>query len=1078
MTEVVRNFINKKDPMETKLKYFLSKALLVFVFFATTHAQAQTPQFYNYNTNGDGSNSFPLNQSSGHHVQLLYRVGDFNNPSPITPGYISSISIRIASSNPIGPWLYHNFTIKMGLTTLTDLPTTDFYNGPLTTVYFKDTVTLTGAADDWMTIPLDAPFYYDTTKSLVIDVYQTGIDGSVAGYSWCKTTGTGVRRTYSSYGAPDTFSNADSHIYHLGLNITKNDSCIRAINILPGTTTYGTTTGALTQNVPFCNTALNTSPGVWFKFTATGLKSTLNTCTGTSFDSKIGVFSGNCDSLICIGGNDDFCNMQSSVNICSQPGEEYYVYVTGFGGANGPFGLSLTSGISDPPYFISTPTTYIYPNAPQDCGSFAIVPVPEYFDDCTVSLINDYTGTNDASANYPIGTTYINWQLIDEDNQIVSNYQDTIIIIDTEAPILHCPADIIQPTDSGLCGAIVNYTPPTGLDNCQSVSNHFELHHSNTQNINSGIACNSMGATKHNRLAVTFDLNSLGVYGGLQTDSVDFGVYEATSVSGFQPIKINFYMLSGPMDTLNLTLIDSMTVQVPNCNDTILSYPFSTLLPTNEIIVYEIEIPDGTTNNNYFMMGVNNDGQLSPSYILASECSLNNFTNLEDISYSEAFVLNIHGTTSGGTDLISGIGSGNEYPVGTTTDVYISGDAFGNFSTCSVNITVVDEEAPSITTPSDVTLNSDSCIEHNIGCATQTGFAGAFDPYYWTFSQINANGSNILSHVPDTITITGGNNMSDDEGFTMAYIPINCNGNIVFSWNYNGADSALYDTPKYSIDGGNTYMLIPGFSTSGPINQTGTSNIAVQDGQTFAIGIYTLDNKYGAASMKLYDFSGPATPIPVFNDNCGIVSVSSNHPSSEFEVGETIVTWTVTDIHGNITNADQIITINENTNPVVICPSDIEITTTSSVGEIYLYDVTATDNCGVTNLIQTSGLASGSQFPNGATTNTWTATDASGNTGTCTFTVTVINVTSLGESGETAVNLYPNPASDVVYAEMPEGFEGTNVSLYNAEGALVRSYGACNEKLAEFDINGLTEGVYFMKFENQHTSFYKKVVKN
>lgn len=78
----------------------------------------------------------------------------------------------------------------------------------------------------------------------------------------------------------------------------------------------------------------------------------------------------------------------------------------------------------------------------------------------------------------------------------------------------------------------------------------------------------------------------------------------------------------------------------------------------------------------------------------------------------------------------------------------------------------------------------------------------------------------------------------------------------------------------------------------------------------------------------------------------------------------------------------------------------------------------------------------------------------------------------------TEIKVYPNPASDVVYAEMPEGFDGTIVSLYNAEGVLVRSYGACSEKLAEFDINGLTEGVYFMKFENQHTSFYKKVVKN
>ena len=49
--------------------------------------------------------------------------------------------------------------------------------------------------------------------------------------------------------------------------------------------------------------------------------------------------------------------------------------------------------------------------------------------------------------------------------------------------------------------------------------------------------------------------------------------------------------------------------------------------------------------------------------------------------------------------------------------------------------------------------------------------------------------------------------------------------------------------------------------------------------------------------------------------------------------------------------------------------------------------VSATDNCGVTNLV--SSMASGSTFPVGTTTVTNTATDASGNTTSCSFTVTV-----------------------------------------------------------------------------------------
>jgi hypothetical protein len=55
---------------------------------------------------------------------------------------------------------------------------------------------------------------------------------------------------------------------------------------------------------------------------------------------------------------------------------------------------------------------------------------------------------------------------------------------------------------------------------------------------------------------------------------------------------------------------------------------------------------------------------------------------------------------------------------------------------------------------------------------------------------------------------------------------------------------------------------------------------------------------------------------------------------------------------------------------------------------VVTYIVTYADNCPNPVLTQTAGLASGSAFPVGTTTNTFKVTDGSGNTATCSFNVT------------------------------------------------------------------------------------------
>jgi hypothetical protein len=113
-----------------------------------------------------------------------------------------------------------------------------------------------------------------------------------------------------------------------------------------------------------------------------------------------------------------------------------------------------------------------------------------------------------------------------------------------------------------------------------------------------------------------------------------------------------------------------------------------------------------------------------------------------------------------------------------------------------------------------------------------------------------------------------------------------------------------------------------------------------------------------------------------------------------FPKGTTIIIWTVTDTGGNQATASQTVTVVDNTPPVLSCPSNIVLTlppnTTSTSMVVNYQPPTGTDNCAGATTTQTAGLQSGATFPVGTTTNTYTVTDAAGNTASCSFTVTVL----------------------------------------------------------------------------------------
>lgn len=191
----------------------LSLLLLTAVLCSPSAAQ---PQYYNYNTNGN-NNSFPFNMSDGKQVQLLYLPGDFNQPSAAPAGSLASISFRIGDTYPLGPFTYTDLTIKMGQASITDFTAGAFYPGTLTTVYYRASVLLSALGGTWLTIPLDTPFAYDPTQSLIVDVSQCGAPGATGGFSACFTTATGNRRIWSVGGCPLAYSSLNTSVYHVGI---------------------------------------------------------------------------------------------------------------------------------------------------------------------------------------------------------------------------------------------------------------------------------------------------------------------------------------------------------------------------------------------------------------------------------------------------------------------------------------------------------------------------------------------------------------------------------------------------------------------------------------------------------------------------------------------------------------------------------------------------------------------------------------------------------------------------------------------------------------------------------------------
>ncbi|TCJ14349.1 HYR domain-containing protein [Flaviaesturariibacter flavus] len=136
------------------------------------------------------------------------------------------------------------------------------------------------------------------------------------------------------------------------------------------------------------------------------------------------------------------------------------------------------------------------------------------------------------------------------------------------------------------------------------------------------------------------------------------------------------------------------------------------------------------------------------------------------------------------------------------------------------------------------------------------------------------------------------------------------------------------------------------------------------------------------------------------SDNCAIASVELNKTSFDCSnVGPNTVTLTVTDIHGNVSSATAVVTVEDKVAPVITCPASLTLNCQDDHSVAATGLATATDACGVASITYADASTQSADVSNAAhynytITRTWTAVDNHGNSSSCVQVITVQDITA------------------------------------------------------------------------------------
>ena len=378
--------------------------------------------------------------------------------------------------------------------------------------------------------------------------------------------------------------------------------------------------------------------------------------------------------------------------------------------------------------------------------------------------------------------------------------------------------------------------------------------------------------------------------------------------------------------------------------------------------------------------------------------------------------------------------AGRVVPKGVSSVVWTVTAGNGQSVSCTMTITVEDNETPQIT-----------CVpaamrETNAGVSYYTVVGNEFDA---TFTD-NCSNSIISNNRNGTATLANEN------------LPV---GNTTIIWTVNDGNGQI---------------------------ATCTTVVTVESSMPLTIGCAPNGTRSTDPGVCQYTVIGNEFDA-TFTGN-GVLTNSINGTATlagrVIPKGLTSVVWTVVGGNGQTVSCSMTINVEDNEAPILSCPSDLMVEI--EVGNQYYVlpdyfatgEATVYDNCTTPLVNLSQNPAPGSQLPEGVHTITLSAIDEGGNIASCSFSITVDNTVGIDSMDYGTISLYPVPVKNVLNVSNPRTLALKTFSIFDMTGRLIKTLdlnGAI--PIISLDVSMLSQATYMVVLSGENGQVSKLIIK-
>jgi hypothetical protein len=598
-------------------------------------------------------------------------------------------------------------------------------------------------------------------------------------------------------------------------------------------------------------------------------------------------------------------------------------------------------------------------------------------------------------------------------NGNTANCNFTVTLKDVTPPIITCPANVTIAANTSCAGVVGAYAPATLGDNCNANPTVTQSPAANT-------ALNG-----HNDFE-TVTLTANDGNGNTATCSFTVTLKDVTPPSITCPANVTIAANTSCAGVVGAYTPTSMGDNC-NANPTVTQSPSANtaLNGHNDAKTVTFTANDGNGNTATCSFTIILKDVTAPSITCPANVTIAANTSCAGVvgAYTPTSMgdnCNANPTVTQSPSANTALNGHND----AKTVTFTANDGNGNTATCSFTVTLKDVTPPTITCPANVTIAA------NTSCA---GVVGAYAPA--TLSD-NCNANPTVTQSPASITALNGHNdfetvtltANDGNGNTASCTltvtlkdvtapSITCPANVTIAANANCSGAVGAYTPATLSDNCNPNpSVVQSPVASTPLNghnDFGIVTLLASDGNgnsqlcTFTVTLKDVTpptitcpaNVTIAANASCSGVVGAYTPVSV-GDNCNAnPTVTQSPPPGTALNGHNdskTVTLTANDGNGNTTSCTFTVTLKDITPPTITCPANVTIAANTNCGGVVgsYAAVSIGDNCNPNPTVTQSPAPSTTlSGHNDSKTVTLTANDGNGNTTSCTFTVTLKDVT-------------------------------------------------------------------------------------